>query len=348
MGYAYTKTSMYRLIKRTIYLGYYLWGLDRKKFVHFLSYAASESGRSKISIVLDALGAVYAYNISLLEYFQFRFYKTAGEDRRSWAGSGYMYEYQLKMNPKRERVILDDKRLFFQKYRPFIKHQAASLKELRDDPALVDSMLKNPSGKLVLKVHDGKCGKQVLVKESKDLMQSGFLSFMEQNGYDVAEEFIVQHKALQDLSSAAVNTIRIFTQLNSENEVVILACRLRISIHLPVDNLAAGNIAAPINTESGRVSGPAVYSDIDKTVEDHHPLTGVKITGFQIPYWKETMEMATEAALLHPQNRSIGWDIAMTPGGPDLIEGNHDWCKLLYQLPAGKGLKPDLEKHFPT
>lgn len=32
--------------------------------------------------------------------------------------------------------------------------------------------------------------------------------------------------------------------------------------------------------------------------------------------------------------------------GPDLIEGNHDWCKLVWQLPVHKGLKPILEKHL--
>ena len=31
--------------------------------------------------------------------------------------------------------------------------------------------------------------------------------------------------------------------------------------------------------------------------------------------------------------------------GPELIEGNHDWCKLLWQLPVNKGLKHVLEKY---
>ncbi len=49
--------------------------------------------------------------------------------------------------------------------------------------------------------------------------------------------------------------------------------------------------------------------------------------------------MVKEASELHPQNRSIGWDIVITPDGPGLIEGNHDWCKLVWQLPVGRGLK---------
>ena len=339
---------MKRLIKRRIYLLYYLKGLDRKKFTQFLNYTVSETGRTRISLLADVLGSVYTYNISLLEYFQFRFYSKGKEDRRKWAGTGYMYEYQLVMNPKNERIILDDKRLFFREYRDFIKHHAAGIQELREKPELLEAMLHNPSGKIVLKVHDGKCGKQVLIKETRDFMQGDLLDFMEREGYDVAEEFIQQHPAIQNLSPAAVNTVRIFTQLDSENEVEILGCRLRISINLPVDNMAAGNIAAFVDPESGTISGPAVYSDIDKPEEVFHPVSGVEIPGFQIPFWKLTLDTVTAAAKLHPQNRSIGWDIAITPEGPDLIEGNHDWCKLLYQLPAGKGLKHRLEKHLPS
>ena len=51
------------------------------------------------------------------------------------------------------------------------------------------------------------------------------------------------------------------------------------------------------------------------------------------------IDLALTAARHQPQNRSIGWDIAVTPHGPGLIEGNHDWCKLVWQLPVGRGLK---------
>lgn len=339
---------MKRLYKRTIYLFYYISKLDRKKFIHFLSYAASRTGRSKPAILVDAVRSVYAYNVSLLEYFQFRFYNKDKQERSLWAGTGYMYEYQLVMNPRAERKILDDKRLFSRNYKAFIHHLVASLQELEEDPALVEAMLGNPSGKIVLKVFDGKCGKQVLIQENKEFRDRDLIAFMKTHGYDLVEEFIEQHPALQQLSPSAVNTVRIFTQLDSEDEVVFLGCRLRISVNRPVDNLAAGNIAAPIDTETGVITGPAVYGDIDKASEVVHPVTGVKIPGFQIPFWKETIEMIRAAAKLHPQNRSIGWDVAITPDGADLIEGNHDWCKLVYQLPLGVGLKQSLETYVPV
>jgi hypothetical protein len=35
----------------------------------------------------------------------------------------------------------------------------------------------------------------------------------------------------------------------------------------------------------------------------------------------------------------------MTENGPDLIEGNHDWCKLLWQLPVNRGMKSELDHY---
>ncbi|MCW9706775.1 sugar-transfer associated ATP-grasp domain-containing protein [Fodinibius salsisoli] len=325
--------------KRALYLGYYLKQLDKKKFSLFLNYTSKLTGQSKATILSDLLKCVFNYNISILEYFQFRFYDLSKQERRSWAGTGYMYEYQLKMNPPDKRHILEDKTLFYKHYRDFFVHTAADIEALESQPAIAETILSNPSGKLVLKSADGNCGKEVEIKRCDDFSPGSLISFMKDSGYQVVEEFVEQHAELNRLSPSAVNTIRIFTELNAKNEVNILGCRLRISVNSSVDNMAAGNLAAPIDEKSGQLSGPAVYSDITKEEQIYHPITKVKITGFQIPFWEETIKMVKKAAKLHPQNRSIGWDVVITPKGPGLIEGNHDWCKLLWQLPVKKGMK---------
>lgn len=334
------------MFKRILYLGYYLKQLDREKFSKFLTYNAKRTGKSKASILLDVLDSVFRYNISILEYFQFRFFELSREERENWAGTGYMYEYQLNMNPKPERHILDDKTLFYKNYGEFFVHHVADLESIKTNLEIGNQLLGNPSGKIVLKVSDGKCGKGVAIRNTSDFTVESLIQYMEREGFELAEEFLIQHPSLQELSPSAVNTVRIFTQLNAENEVEILGCRLRISVNSPVDNMAAGNLAAPIDEKSGKVTGPGVYSDITKKEEFIHPVTGLAIEGFQVSFWKEALEMVTKAALKHPQNRSIGWDVVITEKGPGLIEGNHDWCKLLWQLPVKEGLKDKLEKYM--
>ena len=332
-------------LKRTLYLGYYLKQLDTETFNRFLDAVVEQTGRNKSAVLSDILSSVLRYNISILEYFQFRFFELTVADRKQWAGTGYMYEYQLKMNPQSQRHILDDKTLFYKHYGDFFVHNVADLVDLKK-PDVAGQILENRSGKLVFKKSDGKCGAEVEIRRSSEFDPNTITEFMKQNNYGLVEEFIVQHPHLNLLSPSAVNTIRIFTQLNDVDNVDILGCRLRISVDSPVDNMAAGNLAAPIDEETGEVNESAVYSDITKDACTVHPVTGVKIVGFQVPYWQETLEMVKRAARLHPQNRSIGWDVVITKDGPGLIEGNHDWCKLLWQLPVKKGLKPMLESHL--
>jgi hypothetical protein len=332
-------------ISRVLYLGYYLKQLDRGKLNAFLDYASNKTGRSGTRLIADMIISIFKYNISILEYFQFRFFEKDINERSRWAGTGHMYEYQIKMNPKEERHILDDKRLFYKYYREFFVHNVADSDELKR-PETAEKMLTFTSGKLVFKVADGKCGAQVEIRNSSEFTSDTVVEFMESNGYDLVEEFIDQHPDLNQLSPSAVNTIRIYTQLDVNEQVDILGCRLRISVNSPVDNMAAGNLAAPVDELTGVVTGPGVYSDITKEDCAVHPVSGVQITGFQIPFWNETIDMVKRAAIKHPQNRSIGWDVVITEQGPGLIEGNHDWCKLLWQLPVKKGLKCRLDDHF--
>lgn len=311
----------------------------------FMSHVQHQTGKSKADIWIEMKSAVLKYNISLLEYFQFHFYKLTHTEKANWAGTGYMYEYQKVMNPIKERFILDDKRIFFKEYRQFFHHQSVSREQLTGDIQLLQNLLKDPEKKLVFKSSDGNCGIGVKIYAVHQLAGKDIVKFMEEKKFDLIEEFVIQHPVLNSLSPSAVNTIRIFTQLDKNLEVHFLGCRLRISVNSPVDNMAAGNMAAAIDEITGIVIGPGVYSDITKGDEIKHPVTGVQIVGFQIPFWQETLDMIKAAAVLQPQNRSIGWDVVITEKGPGLIEGNHDWCKLLWQLPVKKGLKQILEPY---
>jgi len=198
---------------------------------------------------------------------------------------------------------------------------------------------------LVFKESRGKCGYGTHFIETTELDGNSIRSYMILNHFDIVEECIIQHNDMSKLSSSGVNTVRIVTQIKDHDVVDILGCRLRISVDSKVDNMAAGNIAAVIDDITGSVTSMGYYSDITKPPVNHHPVTGIEIYGFKVPYWNECIELAKDAALYHQVNRSIGWDIAIFHDGPGLIEGNHDWCKLLWQIPANKGLKSMLHQY---
>lgn len=330
------------LARRTAYLGYYLRRMNWPLLRRFMRHTREVEGMGPLRQSAWLVGDSLRYNISPLEWYQFGFAGLAGKEKAAWAGTGTMYEFQRRANPPGARKLLSDKRRFYQAYREFFRHSLWSIEELTASPVLAERILAEYS-RLVFKDATGNCGSSVQVHPTAELSALQLVAWMRQQGFDMVESFVEQHADLQALSPSAVNTVRIFTLLDPQGEYQVLGCRLRISVNSPVDNLAAGNLAAPIDDVTGIVNGPGVYSDITRAPETQHPVTGTPIEGFQLPYWAETLELVRQASLKHPENRSIGWDLVITPEGPGLIEGNHDWCKLVWQLPVGRGLKALLE-----
>ncbi len=82
-----------------------------------------------------------------------------------------------------------------------------------------------------------------------------------------------------------------------------------------------------------------------------HPDTHVKLQGYTIPFVKEAVQMVLKAATITPQIRYVGWDVATTPNGPAIIEGNtycaHDFWQLPPHTPDGIGMLPKIKKYVP-
>lgn len=332
-------------INKFIYFAYYLKVTDWGKFRRFTHYVADKKGYSQAWIILDAIRACFKYKVSLLDYFYFRFYELDQTGRDSYAGTGFMYEYHKEMNPLDKRDILSNKILFFQNYSEFVIHRHCTIQDIEQNNERYQQLKAASPKKLVLKDALGQCGWSVEVVPG-DISREELLQLMNEKGFNLLEQFVQQHSELARLSDTGLNTIRMVTQLDENNKVQVLGALLRISINSFVDNIAMGNIAAPINLVTGRIDSAAVYSDITKPQEEVHPITKEQIVGFQVPFWTEALSMIERAALHRKQNRSIGWDVAITEAGPSLIEGNHNWCKLLWQLPNQRGMKSEILKYY--
>ncbi len=334
------------MLQRTKYLVYYLRELDWDQFNRFMSYASSETGKSKFALWLDAILSVYKYNIGLADYFIFKFYNKTHVERDTWVGTGFKYEFDLIMNPTNFRKILQDKKEFNRVYKSFLLHHDCDINHVSTESEIVKSIYQGGSGKIVLKNSLGQCGKEVEILSTNDVAMNELQHYMSKNNFDILETYIDQHDELKKLSPTGLNTIRVITMVNKDNTVDILGIRLRISVNSPVDNLASGNIACAVNVDTGIVEGNGFYSDITKESVSTHPITGENLVGFKIPMFDLVKQKAKELALYKPENRCVGWDIAVTNSGVDVLEGNHNWCKILWQIPVDKGLKSELLKYL--
>ena len=157
------------------------------------------------------------------------------------------------------------------------------------------------------------------------------------------------HEGLSGLMSPhALGTIRVVTCM-TDNRAVILFALLKLTVGKnSVDNFhggLTGNLVASIDIASGTLAAARGSRSSDwpiiQTVE-RHPDSGLAIAGFKLPQWSEVSALVIRAQQSVPDLRSAGWDVAVTPDGPVLLEANLTYSTDILQVAYGRGLKTEL------
>jgi len=158
---------------------------------------------------------------------------------------------------------------------------------------------------------------------------------------------VVNHPEITDLTTGALATARLMTALNEDEvpEVVWAVFRMGLDPSSPVDNYHAGGLVTGIDLETGALSqasaggSPGMPRVAGFVRCDEHPRTGARIQGRKLPFWPEAMDLARSAHAAFPRVAVVGWDIALAPDGPVLIEGNSapdvDLMQVGHQAPIG-------------
>lgn len=148
----------------------------------------------------------------------------------------------------------------------------------------------------------------------------------------VVQERVVPHPDLVKLSGTeALQTARMVTLTLEDRAPELVFATLKV---IDGDNLSdnfsfgrSGNLLANISTETGRISevvGPR-GNGIGLIPVSKHPRTAVAFDGFRLPFWAEACTLVKTASLKFLPTRTIGWDVAITPSGPCIVEGNMWW-----------------------
>jgi hypothetical protein len=87
-----------------------------------------------------------------------------------------------------------------------------------------------------------------------------------------------------------------------------------------VSNVSQGGVAVLVD-EAGRLQNEAI--DLSGTRFQSHPDTGIRFEGHAVPFYEEAVALCRRAHLaLAPDLFLIGWDVAITPRGPVILEPN--------------------------
>lgn len=143
---------------------------------------------------------------------------------------------------------------------------------------------------------------------------------------------LANHPVLATLSPGALATVRLVTGRTPAGAVEAVAATFKMAWHPRIINTDGLN--SPIALPTGELGRAYSYDPICPGY-DVHPVTGALITGLRLPDWAATMTLAQRAHHLFPGYVFLGWDIALTPAGPLLLEGNQGWDVVTVQKPQG-------------
>lgn len=303
----------------------------------------NETGKNRLFILLDMLWCIAKYGVGYLDYHVFGFALNRGKKRKTFMTMHHNIGLTRLVNDTSLYPIMNDKIQFLETYAPFVGRKWVDLRAngaegLRD-------LFQSSKAVFVKPVSDfGGVGvEKITVDADADFcaLTERFLT----NKQYLAEEGVVQHDKLNELCASSVNTLRIVT-LTVNNTPHFLYALLRVgSGQNHVDNISSGGMYTLIG-DDGTLHFPA-FCDKTGQYYDRHPVTGTAFCGFQVPMFREAVELCLSAAQVKPGLAYIGWDVAITPDKPILIEGNilpgYDMAQNSKFHPDGQGLLPTVE-----
>lgn len=322
------------------YLTRVISGIRFDKLNRVLEKIKEKSGQSKVYTFFDILVCAAKYGAGYYDYLMFGFYDMNGRQRDTYLTRVRNKKIMDLMNDPAFSDEFDDKLRFNKTFAAYLGR-----KTLNGETATEEDLAEFLRGQeaIFAKINHGDCGRGVEKLYVKDFdSPAAMLAYIREHGLVVLEHVLPQHEDMARLHPSSVNTMRILTDL-VDGQVHIAYITVKMGRGNGVcDNSGQGGILCRVDPQSGKIISPA--TDDYFNVYEKHPDTGIVLQGYQLPMVDRAVAMAKEAALVFPQVGHVGWDMAITPTGPAIIEGNEfpgtDLCQLAPFYPEKCGLWP--------
>lgn len=322
---------------------YYLYKPVKRADLIFISKQISEKHNvSQAKIILDMIQCAVRYGAMWTEYGDLNFYERSSENRKTFITTFYNFKLYKKLNKKDFRNVFHEKITFLDTFATFVHRSWIKTEELSDSE--IKDFLKSHNN-IVAKASYGDSGKEVEVlnlSDETDLEKT--IEYLKENKFNLVEEQIVNCDEIRGLNPSSLNTLRIVT-VRTSRKVEVLFAGIRVGgKNSKIDNISQGGRVARIDIESGKIDS------LFYTKASSHGLycsdeEDFNMIGFQIPMWSDIIKTVNMAATVVPEIQIVAWDVAITPTGIELVEGNESFGSVIMQLYYDRleaGLKPRL------
>lgn len=323
------------------YIARVISGVSFDKLNNTLNVVKRKSGHGKLRTAADMAWCAVRYGAGYYDYTMFGFYDMNGKQRDTYLTRIRNKKVCDIMNDEEGYGdLFDDKLQFNPVFRDFLHREV-----LDASKATPEEMAEFMKGQefFFAKPNRGTCGDGIEKLRVSDFSSpQAALHYVRSRDLLVLEHALPQHPEMAKLHPESVNTLRVLTDLVGDTvHIAYVVVKIGRGDGY-CDNSGQGGVICRVDPDSGKII--SVATDDYFNVFEKHPDTGITFKGYQLPMHKEAIEFAKKAAMVIPQIRHVGWDIAITPDGPALIEGNDypgtDLCQLAPHFPEKCGLWP--------
>ena len=253
--------------------------------------------------------------VSFSEFmYQYEFWKLSKEEQREFVSRLELRLWYQRNNPKYLHPLFWNKGNWLRRFNRFVKRRWIDLDQL----SYADFLKWVSGGKeFIAKPSEGSLGAGIFKFTPTEISREWFDELREQKY--IIEDCVYNVDSIGSFHPQSLNTIRV-TTIGASGDILGSFFRVGKGGNI-IDNAHAGGIFITVNPETGCLIGDGI--DTDGNSYSCHPDTGKKFNGFCLPYWDDIVRLVKELHSEVPDAPIIGWDIAVTSNGIDVIEGNH-------------------------
>lgn len=290
-----------------------------KKVFSWLNDLSRKEGICRCWLYWDYCFAALRHGCLIRQYVIGEFWKLSYQERKRRLTYPRIVKLFKRYNQHDYIHYLDVKAHFNDYFSTFVKRGWIHSTEVSEEQ-FVAFIIKHDA--VIIKPIDGTEGngirKFVLSANPKTDLSQLYSKLKEEDV--IIEEIIVQHPRMV-FGNSSVNTIRIYAILDSHGRGHVVKTILRAGVGKSVvDNYCKGGVIYEVDVKTGIVCS---HGQSKANRQNYvHPGTDIVMLGYRIPHWDKVIEMSISASEQLPQVRIIGWDIAITASGVEMIEGN--------------------------
>ncbi len=300
---------------------YFFWrasNVDSANLFRIAGKLSASSGKPKLWIAADMVWSAAVHETGFTDYQDWDFHLLKHRERITYMTHPKSNHIAQLVNQKPFRHHFADKSQFVKLFAPWVGRETLDVRTATVGE-LEAFVVKH--GSVMAKVTDKDGGQGIERKSASDIADfDEFRKELLSHEQYLVEQIIPQHPNMAALNGSSVNSLRIVSYFDGE-KVHVLARVLKMGNGGIIDNFAHGGMYTMLDE-----NGVALHAAFDMAGDafEVHPISGITIRGFTVPMYDKVLELVDEIARVVPQIPYVGWDIAISPDRPVVIEGNYN------------------------